>query len=261
MTDNATSVPLDAAVDNRPTPNRRGTSRLTNALVTLFVLLSVGVAFGSPLPYFTVGLERLAEDQAVALHYLEQPAAIRVALLIHAASAGLALLLTPVQASRWVRRRQAQLHRLSGRLSAAAIAVAAVSGLVIAQVSYAGWSGRIGFSMLSVIWFYGVYRLVTAARAGDLATHRRWGIRVMALTFAAVTLRLWLIGYIIVSAPASDAEFRQAFDQIYAVTPFLSWIPNLVMAEYYLRRRGPAGQGAMPTVFRNQAVPSTTVAP
>jgi uncharacterized membrane protein len=179
-------------------------------------------------------------DTGLATHYVDASSAIRTALLIHAASGGLALALTPVQASRTVRRRWPVAHRLGGRVSAAAIAVGAVSGLVIAPGGYAGLSGAVGFSALSVIWAYCLFRAIAAARGRRLAEHRRWGVRVMALTFAAVTLRLWLVGYISVAVPVGGVDLDTAFDQIYSVTPFLSWVPNLALAEWYLRRKSAA---------------------
>jgi len=63
---------------------------------------------------------------------------------------------------------------------------------------------------------------------GDVAAHRRWMIRTFALTYAGVTLRLWLI----VLIPLFGGDFLQA----YLLTPFLSWVPNLVVAELLLRR-------------------------
>ena len=52
-------------------------------------------------------------------------------------------------------------------------------------------------------------------------------IRSFSLTFAAVTLRLYLpIG--IVSG--------LTFEQIYVATAWISWVPNLLVAELYLRR-------------------------
>jgi ABC-type spermidine/putrescine transport system permease subunit II len=62
----------------------------------------------------------------------------------------------------------------------------------------------------------------------DFAAHRRWMIRSFALTFAAVTLRLYLpLGFLL---PVS-------FDDAYRVISFLCWVPNLLAAEWLLRRR------------------------
>lgn len=61
------------------------------------------------------------------------------------------------------------------------------------------------------------------------ADHRAWMVRSFALTFGAVTLRLYLpIG------PLLGFEFEPS----YVVISFLSWVPNLAVAELILRRRG-----------------------
>jgi len=57
-------------------------------------------------------------------------------------------------------------------------------------------------------------------------------VRNFALTFAAVTLRLWL--------PASIAS-GVAFEVAYPVVAWLCWVPNLVLAEWLFNRKaGPA---------------------
>jgi hypothetical protein len=58
--------------------------------------------------------------------------------------------------------------------------------------------------------------------------HRAWMIRSFALTFAAVTLRLYLPLAAVLSLDFVDA---------YRAISFLAWVPNLVVVELYLRRR------------------------
>jgi hypothetical protein len=52
-------------------------------------------------------------------------------------------------------------------------------------------------------------------------------VRNFALTFAAVTLRLWLPTAIIAGAP---------FELAYPVIAWLCWVPNLLLAELLLRQ-------------------------
>ena len=64
-------------------------------------------------------------------------------------------------------------------------------------------------------------------------------MRNFALTYAAVTLRMWIGVLITVQAlPGGEFDFDAAFANAYAVVPFLSWLPNLLMAEWLIRRRG-----------------------
>lgn len=58
--------------------------------------------------------------------------------------------------------------------------------------------------------------------------HRAWMIRSFALTFAAVTLRLYLPLAALLSINFIDA---------YRAISFLAWVPNLAVVELYLRHR------------------------
>ena len=65
-------------------------------------------------------------------------------------------------------------------------------------------------------------------------------IRNFALTYAAVTLRLWTGVLVAAQTPwiATAADADAAFTNAYTAVPFLAWIPNLVVAELLVRRRG-----------------------
>jgi uncharacterized membrane protein len=203
-----------------------------------FVLTSLAIAIVAPMPYLTQSLQDLADGNGgLAQHYVDQPAFIRTTLIIHASFSGLALLLTPIQFSSRIRRRWMRVHRVCGRISFGAIMIGALSGLVIAQVSYAGLNGTIGFSLLALVWLTCAVRAIAAARQGDIATHREWAFRTIAMTYAAVTLRIWLIVMIAMQRPGIAVTPEEAFDNAYPFVPFLSWVPNLLIAEWILRRR------------------------
>ena len=203
-----------------------------------FALSCVAIAVFAPLPYLTRSWADLAEaGVGLAAHYAAQPAAIRWSLIVHATAGGLALLLTPVMASARLRRRRPIWHGHCGRVLLASILVAAAFGLVIAQVSYAGMVGTIGFSMLAVLWAASAASAVRAAVRHDRAAHRAWTMRTLALTYSAVTLRLWVGILVVAQRPATDAAAELAFDRAYPVVPFLCWVPNLLIAEWVLRHR------------------------
>jgi len=69
-----------------------------------------------------------------------------------------------------------------------------------------------------------------AAVQGRFVEHRRWMIRSWALTLAAVTLRLYLPLVMVLDLP---------FLPCYRAISFLAWVPNLIVAELWLRRTGP----------------------
>lgn len=181
-----------------------------------------------------LGLDELGQrDVGLAAYYLQQPQLAQSLLVAHAATGGLALLLTPLQW--WTARRRGVVHRRTGWVTAAVIGVAGLTGLALAPVSKAGIVGTVGFGMLALLWIGFTARGLTAARRRRFSEHRRWMIRVSALTFAAVTLRLQL-GVMIAVQVMAGAPPDAAFDQAYVLVTFLSWVPNLLIAELVLRR-------------------------
>ncbi|TYL51122.1 DUF2306 domain-containing protein [Agromyces mariniharenae] len=203
------------------------------------VLSSLAIAAFAVVPYLTASLAELSASGAgVADTYADLPAIVQAAFYAHIVAGGLALVAGPFQFWRGLRDRYRAVHRWIGRGYLAAVAIAGVSGLVIAPFSEAGLAGFVGFGALAVLWLVTAWRAYRAIRARDVANHRAWMMRNFALTYAAVTLRLWLGLLIGLQAIPGDFDFDAAFANAYGVVPFLAWLPNLVVAEWLIRRRG-----------------------
>nr|WP_062341095.1 DUF2306 domain-containing protein [Herbidospora sakaeratensis] len=192
-----------------------------------FLLTAVAVAVFFPLPYLLNSLESMSDDGSLAATYAPQGAAIRAAFYAHIVFGGLALLLSPFQFAARIRNRLPVVHRVAGRIALVSILVAGVSGAVIAPLNSAGAIGTAGFGSLAVLWVAFAVMAFAAIRKGDVEAHRGWATRVFALTYAGVMLRLWLV----VLMPALGS-----FEAAYAIVPFLCWVPNLVVAEWFVRR-------------------------
>jgi uncharacterized membrane protein len=152
---------------------------------------------------------------------------VRTAFAAHIVFAGAALLLSPIQLSGRVRARIPQLHRVIGRIVLFSIVVAGTSGFLLAGVNVAGPVGTAGFGALAVLWVTFALLGLRAILRRDVVAHRRWMLRTFAMTYAAVTLRLWLFALI---------PLLGDFGSAYLLVPFLSWVPNLVVVELLLRR-------------------------
>lgn len=148
-------------------------------------------------------------------------------LLVHVAGAATALLIGSVQFIGPLRRRLPFVHRWTGRLYALACLVGGVGGFMLALGSTAGPVAVGGFALLAVVWLMTTSMGWRKAMARDFVSHRRWMIRSWALTLAAVTLRLYML-----AIPLVPADPVQA----YAAIAWLCWVPNLLIAEVYLRR-------------------------
>ncbi|MFI6581287.1 DUF2306 domain-containing protein [Embleya sp. NPDC050493] len=210
-------------------------------------LSALAVAVFAPLPYLTDTLADLAsDDSGIAANYADRPRWAQAFFYTHIVAAGLALLLSPAQLSARVRRRSPRLHRICGRVTVACILLGGAAGLVLAPLNLAGAVGTAGFGMPAVLWVTCALMGLRAIRWGTVGEHRRWMQRAFAFTYAAVTLRLWLV----VLVPMTD------FDRAYRVVPFLCWVPNLIVVELLLRRRG-----QRPRAGHRQADPARDPAP
>lgn len=172
------------------------------------------------------GAERLHPDMTAV--FQRHPIAIGT----HIFASALALLLGPFQFSQGLRARRPVLHRWLGRIYlGVAVAIGGTAGLYMSYYAFGGLMGKLGFAGLALAWLYTGARAYAAARARDFAAHRRWMIRNFALTFAAVTLRLYLPPVFI---------FQLPFEPAYALIAWACWVPNLLVAEWLAR---PAAQG------------------
>lgn len=143
---------------------------------------------------------------------------------IHIFASSLALILGPFQFLAGLRTRRPHLHRWLGRIYlGVAVTAGGLAGLYMSYHAFGGLVAKLGFAGLALGWLYTGLRAYGAARAHDFAAHRRWMIYNFALTFAAVTLRLYLPWAFVFGWP---------FAQTYAAIAWLCWVPNLLVARW-----------------------------
>ena len=186
----------------------------------LFWLTSIAVALAS-WRFFVLGMEAGFPNM---VHQLNPP---RVMFTVHVLTGPLALLIIPFQLSDRFRARRPGLHRWFGRVYCVMVLLGGVSGMSIAFSALGGIPGKSGFFMLSVLWLATTAMATVHIRAGRVAEHRVWMIRSAALTFAAVTLRIWLPAQLAAGIPMEVA---------YPVVAWACWVPNLLIGEYIARR-------------------------
>ena len=197
-----------------PTTRQRFGPTLAYAVM---VMLALGVAIVSA--RFLLPEPPMA--QAMQSHLDDRP----IAFLTHVISGMIALVLGAFQfVTRQGPRRK--WHSAAGRIYVIACLVGAVSGLIIAWFSFAGPVASAGFSGLAVAWFVTTTMGLREILAGRIASHRRWMVRSYAVTLAAVTLRIMLP-----MPPLMGLDFVEGYRAI----SFLCWIPNLMLAEVWIR--------------------------
>ncbi len=265
------SVHNGVATATRPasTGPSRNAGRLGTRIGWTWVLLSsLAIVAYAVVPYLTAALPDLADagggTAGLADHYATQSPVVVAGFYAHIVGGGVALALMPLQFMRMLRDRSPKVHRWTGRVALIGVAVGAVGALVIAPFNSAGLVGLFGFGGLGVVWLYTGWRAYRAIRSGDVDNHRAWMMRTFAVTYSAVTLRLWLFALIFAQIPFAGPDgfdFGAAFDNAYGVVPFLAWIPNLIVAEWLIRRRGLPSYRIAPAAARrpDAAAPRQTL--
>ncbi len=105
--------------------------------------------------------------------------------------------------------------------------IAAVSGIDLAINSEGGFYTHLGFALLGFYWLTSTTLGFYNAFKTRIQSHQRWMIRSFAAALAGVTLRLelpFLIGYF--------GDFLPAYE----IVAWLCWLPNILIAEYYITR-------------------------
>lgn len=148
----------------------------------------------------------------------------------HFFGAGMALLLAPLQLSGWLRQRWPSVHRTIGWLYVAVVLIGGLAGLALAPRAQGGWPTGTGFALLGLCWLISTVIAVRFAVLRKFELHRRWMLRSVALTFSAVTLRLYL-GF-------GLGVLRLDFAIVYLAAAWLCWTLNLLAIELYLWRQG-----------------------
>jgi hypothetical protein len=151
---------------------------------------------------------------------------LRSALIVHGAVGALALALGPFQFVERLRRIRPWWHRGSGRTYLTCILIAGITGLWLAFHTPGGLPAISGFFVLAVLWLLTGGLAWRAVLKRDYASHRAWMMRSYALTFGAVTLRIYLgLGVPVAGVP---------FDQVYGMAAWASWAVNLLFVEWLL---------------------------
>jgi hypothetical protein len=144
----------------------------------------------------------------------------------HVLVAAAILLIGFFQLNSKISLRWKKVHRLLGRCYAYGILFfAAPGGLVMSFFILRGPWVLSSFLLQCLLWFSFTAIAVNKIVKGDTAEHKKWMIRSYALTFAAVTLRL----YIFASSPTFDLSSPVA----YGIIAWASWTINLLAVEGY----------------------------
>ncbi|KAA0544616.1 DUF2306 domain-containing protein [Bacillus sp. BGMRC 2118] len=149
-------------------------------------------------------------------------------LLIHIITASLAILIGPFQFFNRIRQKRKMLHRNLGKVYVVSIFASSVTGIYLSYFAFGGLLSKLGFFTLSIVWLVTTYLAYKYIRMKQIQKHEQWMYRSYAVTFVAVTFRIWsaIIGY-------SLDDFQIG----YVAAVWVSLIGNLAIMEYWIRKK------------------------
>ena len=210
----------------------------TNFRWVLMTFFAIVIAIVAIAPYLSFNPETFNNATA---RFINESTIRLIGLYAHIFAGGLALIIGPFQFLTRLRDSKPTLHRWMGRIYLICILLGGLSAFIIAPGMISGLVGEVGLILLGILWLWTGWNAYRNIRAGNIEIHRDWMTRNYALTFAAVTLRAWLGILIGTQVPLLETKYGGDFDalfvEVYRVVMWLSWVPNLIIAEMIIHRR------------------------
>lgn len=128
-----------------------------------------------------------------------------------------------------LRAHNISIHRVLGKVYILSVLLSGCAGLYLSFYATGGTVAGFGFGTMAFFWLSTTVMAYVTVKRGDVGAHQNWMIRSYALCWAAVTLRIWL--------PSLQFGLGMGFMSAYVIVSWLCWVPNLVVAEYLVRRR------------------------
>lgn len=213
--------------------------------LTIAVLAVPGLAFATYSLHFGVrglGLDLSAESYI----YTPGGVATNLAVFSHMILGGVIMVLVPLQLIGRLRRRYPRVHRITGRVVVGGAIVTALGGLgyIALRGTVAGPLMDAAFALYGALLLLAAVQAVRLARAGDVARHREWALRLLVLVMGSLIYRLhYTIWHLLTDGLWSTEDLDGPFDQVQYVAFYL---PYLAVLELWLRWRAAVPRVASP---------------
>lgn len=145
--------------------------------------------------------------------------------IMHFLAGTMVIIIGALQFHPGIRSHRPQVHRWLGRIYLAGVLVGGLAGLYLSFYAFGGMVARFGFGLLAVCWLGATAMAYAHIRARRVQLHKIWMIRSYALCLAAFSLRIYLPLFLISGSP---------FDDAYPVIAWLCWVPNILIAEWFI---------------------------
>lgn len=153
----------------------------------------------------------------------------RYGFYVHIFSSTLVLIAGFTQFSRTVMKKMPKLHKVMGYIYAITlIFISGPGALAMAFHANGGVPARASFVLLTFLWYVFTITAMVFVFKKKWNEHGNFMLRSYALTFSAITLRLYAFGIDYFHLPIKPVD-------AYITIAWLSWVPNLLVAELLIR--------------------------
>jgi hypothetical protein len=135
-----------------------------------------------------------------------------------------------LQFNRYILKNTPRFHRISGAIYLVVVLfLSGPSGWILSLYANGGILAKVSFLTLTSLWWITTLLAYYYLRKHEYLQHGNWMARSYSLTLSAVTLRFYAYLFDV---------FGVSFDPIttYTLLAYLSWIPNLTIAEWIIRK-------------------------
>ncbi|MES2437768.1 MAG: DUF2306 domain-containing protein [Verrucomicrobiota bacterium] len=191
------------------------------------------------LAFFTVLMARITlgywpvRDDAAFLQIKQQYLGIKhweLAFWVHVFTSMLPLLAGFTQFAPRILSKWPAVHRAMGRVYVITVCfITGPASLIMAFYANGGITSRIAFVTLALLWLGTTAMGWRTVLQRKWQTHREWMIRSYALTLSAITLRAWKYAIVFAFEPRPMDAYR--------IVAWLGFVPNLILVEWWIRRR------------------------
>ena len=157
---------------------------------------------------------------------------------LHFAMGGIILILGSIQLIDAIRIKYLTFHRWVGRIYVVASILVSVGGItfIVVKGTIGGTVMNIGFGLYGILMLVAAVQTYRYAVAKNLNTHRAWALRLYALAIGSWLYRMdYGFWFLLADKAGHNNTFSGPFD--YVMT-FFFYIPNLVVAEIFIRSQG-----------------------
>lgn len=149
-------------------------------------------------------------------------------LLTHITTSIVALVIGPFTLSTKFRERNINRHRIAGRIYMVGILLEAFLDCTC-PLCYGGLVAKLGFGLLSVFWLTSAYQALHRVKNKNERPSKLDDQKLL-FNLCGSYIKIWLPLFIVLFG-------IEHFELSYAIIAWLAWVPNLIVAELFIRKR------------------------